>query len=114
MIPLAMIVIDEFLEGPSEMALPERHDPIETLMFDRPHKSFGIGVRIGRLKRCLHDVHSGLAQQALHIPAPLPVTVTDQHPMIAQQAVGCGERSTDLAHEEIIGIRCGPHNLHTP
>lgn len=114
MIPLAMTVIDEFLEGPSEMALPERHDPIETLMFDRPHKSFGIGVRIGRLKRCLHDVHSGLAQQALHIPAPLPVTVTDQHPMIAQQAVGCGERSTDLAHEEIIGIRCGPHNLHTP
>ena len=52
MIPLAMIVIDEFLEGPSDMALPERHDPIEALVFDRPHKSFGIGVRIGRLKRC--------------------------------------------------------------
>ena len=97
MIPLAMIVIDEFLEGPSEMALPERHDPIEALVFDRSHKSFGIGVRIGRLKRCLHDVHPSLAQQALHIPAPLPVTVTDQHPMIAQQAVGCGERSRPLA-----------------
>jgi hypothetical protein len=34
MIPLAMIVIDEFLEGPSEMALPERHYPIEALVFD--------------------------------------------------------------------------------
>ena len=53
MIPLAMIVIDEFLEGPSEMALPERQDPIEALVFDRPHNSFGMGVRIGRLKRCL-------------------------------------------------------------
>jgi len=42
MIPLAMIVFDEFLEGPSEMAFPERHDPIEALVFDRPHKSFGI------------------------------------------------------------------------
>ena len=114
MIPFPMIVIDEFLEGPSEMALPERYDPIEALVFDRPHKSFGIGVRIGGLKRSLHDVHAGLAQQALHIPAPLPVTVTDQHPMIAQQAVGCGERSADLAHEEIIGMRCGPHDLNTP
>ena len=28
MIPFPMIVIDEFLEGPSEMALPERDDPI--------------------------------------------------------------------------------------
>jgi len=46
MIPLAMIVIDEFLEGPSEMALPERHDPIEALVFDRPHKSFGIAVAL--------------------------------------------------------------------
>jgi hypothetical protein len=44
------------------MALPERHDPIEALVFDRPDKSFGIGVRIGRLKRCLHDVHASLAQ----------------------------------------------------
>ena len=51
MIPLAMIVIDEFLKGSSEMALPERHDLIEALVFDRPRKSFGIGVRIGRLKR---------------------------------------------------------------
>ena len=56
MIPLAMVVIDEFLEGPSEMALAERHDPIEALVFDRPHKPFGVGVRIGRLKRRLHDV----------------------------------------------------------
>jgi hypothetical protein len=67
-----MIVIDEFLEGPSERALPERHDPIEALVFDRPHKSFGIRVRTGRLKRCLHDVHAG--PQALHSHAPLPVT----------------------------------------
>ena len=114
MIPLAMIVIDEFLEGPTEMVLAERHDPIEALVFDRPHKSFGVRVRIGRLKRCPHDVHSGLAQHALHILAPLSVTVTDQHPTIAQQAVDCGERSTDLAHEEIIGMRLGPHDLHTP
>ena len=52
MIPFPMIVIDEFLEGPSEMALPERYDPIEALVFDRPHKSFGIGVGVScRLHR---------------------------------------------------------------
>ena len=96
MIPLAMIVIDEFLERPSEMALPERHDPIEALVFDRPHKSFGMRVRIGRLKRCLHDAHPGLAQQAVHVPAPLRVAVTDQQAMLDQQAVVCGRACAPL------------------
>ena len=78
MIPFPKRVIDEFLEGPSEMALPERHDPIEGLVF-------GIGVRIGRLKRvsARHARRPGPASVA-H-PGSLPVTVTDQHPMIAQQ-----------------------------
>jgi len=46
MIPLAMIVIDEFLEGPSEMALPERHDPIEVLvLIDRTSRvAFVLGA----------------------------------------------------------------------
>ena len=31
--------------------------------------------------------------------------------MVAQQAVGSGQRATDLAHEEIMRMRRGPHNL---
>ena len=54
-ISLAMVVIDEFLECPSNVALAERHHSIEALVFDRPYKPFGIGVRIGRLTRRLHD-----------------------------------------------------------
>ena len=87
MIPLAMIVIDEFREGPSEVALAERNDPIEALVFDRSHEAFRVGVRIRRLKRRLHDVHPGLAQQPPHLPAPFPVTIADQHAMVAQQPV---------------------------
>ena len=37
MIPFAMVVIDEFLEGATEMALAYRHDPIEALVLNRPH-----------------------------------------------------------------------------
>jgi hypothetical protein len=36
-IPLAMIVIDEFLEGPSNVALTDGQHPIEALELDRPH-----------------------------------------------------------------------------
>ena len=46
-IPLAMVVIDEFLECPSKVALAERHHSIDALVFDRPYEPFGIGVRIG-------------------------------------------------------------------
>jgi hypothetical protein len=74
MIPLAMVVINEFLERPAEVALTERHQSIEALVFDRPHESLGVGVGIGRVERSLHHVHPGLAKQPSHIPAPFPIT----------------------------------------
>jgi hypothetical protein len=45
MISFAMVVIDEFLEGPSEAALTEWHDPIEALVLNRPHEPFSMGLR---------------------------------------------------------------------
>jgi hypothetical protein len=44
MIPLTMIVINEFLEGASKVALAERHDPIEALVRNRPYEPFSMGV----------------------------------------------------------------------
>jgi hypothetical protein len=107
-IPLAMVVIDEFLEGPSKVALTERHHAIEALVFDRPYELFSVVLRIGRLKWRLHDIDPGIAQQTSDIPAPFPITITDQHVMIAQQVVGSSQRATDLTHEEIIRMRRGP------
>jgi hypothetical protein len=61
-IPLAMVVMDEFPEGSSRVALAEGHHPIEALVLDGPHEPLGVRVRIGRLKRRLHDEHPGVAQ----------------------------------------------------
>ena len=114
MIPLAMVVIDECPEGPSKVALAERDQAIETLVFDRPYEPFGVGVCIRRLKRRLHDGHPGIAQQTPNLPTPFSITITDQHAMIAQQAVGFSQPAADLAHEQIIRMRRGRHNLDTP
>ena len=56
-IPLAMVVIDEFPEGASKVALAEGHHPIEALVLNGPHEPLGLSFRIGRLKRRLHDEH---------------------------------------------------------
>src|SRR5438552_1561173 len=84
MIPLAMIVRDEFRDRSSKMALADRNHPIEALLFDRSHEPFGIGIRIRRLMRRLHHADSGLAQPVAHRPAPLRVAVTDQHARLDQ------------------------------
>ena len=99
MIPFAMVVINKFSESPSEMALTEWHHPIEALVFDRPHESFSVGVRIGRPKWRQRDVHAGILQLPTYLPAPLPVTIADQHTMVAQQAIDCGQRATALARK---------------
>ena len=58
MIPLVMIVSHELCDGSSKVALADRYDPIETFLFDGSHEAFGVGIRIGRLIRSLHDTDS--------------------------------------------------------
>ena len=98
MIPLAMIVRDEFRDRSSEMALANRDQPIEALLFDRSHEPFSIGVRIRRLIRRLHHADPRLAQPGAHRRAPLRVAITDQHVMLDEQpVVRGGQRPRDLA-----------------
>ena len=68
MIPFLMIMIDEFFEGPPEMALTERHDPIQALVFNRPYEPLSVRVPIGSLKRRQHDLYPGIAQLPSHLP----------------------------------------------
>jgi len=49
MIPLEMIMIDEFGERPANVAASQRNHPIEALRFDRADEAFGMRVGIGRL-----------------------------------------------------------------
>jgi hypothetical protein len=78
MIPLAMVVLNEFRERSSKVALTKRYEPIEALVFDRPHEAFSVRVRIGRLKRRLHDMYAGIGQQLSHVLTPLSVSIADQ------------------------------------
>ena len=48
MIPLAMIVLDELRDDVPEMPLTDWNDALETFFLDRPYKSLGVGVRVGR------------------------------------------------------------------
>jgi hypothetical protein len=56
-IPLVVVMLDELRERPAQAAFPEENHPTETLSLieDRAHESFGVCVRVGRLKRGLHD-----------------------------------------------------------
>ena len=58
MIPLTMIVVDEFGKRPSEVSLAEQNQPIETLLLDRSHEALRVRIGIRRLERCLHAVEA--------------------------------------------------------
>jgi hypothetical protein len=46
MIPLPMIVFDEFRDCAAEVALPDQNQPIEALFLDRSYEPFGVRIRI--------------------------------------------------------------------
>lgn len=84
MIPLMMIVFDEFPNRPSEVPLADRNHPIETFLFDRSDESFRVRIRIRRLERCLHHAEASLVQQPSHLRTPCPIPIADQHAVVAQ------------------------------
>jgi hypothetical protein len=46
MIPFAMIMRHKLGDSGSEMALAERNQPIQTLLFDRADEPFGVSKRV--------------------------------------------------------------------
>ena len=51
------------MNGPPKMVLPEWNDPADAFILDRSDEAFGgVGIRIRRLIRRLHDVDSGIMQ----------------------------------------------------
>ena len=104
-IPLLVVVGNELGDRPAEMPVAEWNHPVEALMLDRAHEPFGIGIRIRGLERRLHHADPSLTQARAHGYAPFRVPDTDQHAMTAQDPlVRRGERATDLAHEDLIGM----------
>jgi hypothetical protein len=51
LIPLVVIMLDERCDRPSQVAFPEENHSTKTFGLDRAHESFGVRIRIGRLKR---------------------------------------------------------------
>jgi hypothetical protein len=55
-----MIVRYEIRDGSSKVALANRNDPIEALLFNRSPEAFRVRIRIRRPERCLYDSKAGL------------------------------------------------------
>src|SRR6266850_383628 len=89
-IPLTVVMLDELGDRPVEMTLTERDHQVEALLVDRTYEALRVGIRIGRLVWGLRDADPGLTQPLAHRPAPLRVTVTDQHPMATQDTLVSG------------------------
>ena len=90
------------------------HGRQELASVEREIRKLGVGICIGRLKRRLRDMYSGILQHLSHVRAPLVVTITNQHAMGAQQAVHRGQRASHLSHEQPVWMRCGPDELDAP
>ena len=78
-IPLSMVVFEECRQGLPEANLADRHQAFQTFFFDGPHKSLRVGIAVRRLIRRLHDADARVREQAPKCPAPLGITVADQH-----------------------------------
>ncbi len=83
MVPLTMIVSHEIRDGSSKVALANRNDPIEALLFNRSHEAFCVRIRIRCSERCLYDSKAGLVSQPPHLPTPFPIPIADQHAVVS-------------------------------
>ena len=73
MIAFVMIVRDVVRHGQPKVPLAEWNNAIETFLFDGPDEALGVGIRIRRPPRRLHNPNAAIAQQPSYLSAPFRV-----------------------------------------
>ena len=81
-VPFSVIVRDVLGHRAPEMPISDRNQPVQTLFFDRPNKTFRVGVRIRGAPRSEEHTDTRLLESTPHLTAPFPIPIADQH-------VGC-------------------------
>jgi hypothetical protein len=78
MVPLPVVVSHELVEGAEEPTLPDEEQAVETLLSDRAHEAFRVGVGIRRPDGYQHDPHPGALDDAAEVVGPLAVATAEE------------------------------------
>ena len=88
--------------GFPQRSFTEKDHPVETLILDRPDKSFGVGIQIGRAVGQADDLDTGILQKSPERTGELGVPVEDEEALVGQHPVErIGEVPTDLNHPRL-------------
>jgi len=113
--PFAMVMRHERGDGPSKVALPERHDAMQTFPFDGAYEALGVRIGIRGAMRCLDDLQPSLRELVPHGTAPLGIPIADEHSVAHERPiVGEHQRAGDRFHEQGIGMTCAAEQLDPP
>ena len=97
-----MIVRDELGDGPSKVALSERHDAMQTFSFDRAYEA--LGVRIGIRARYGVWTTCNPASVSWFRPRALTgIPIADEHPVEGERPYQRRSARGHLFHETRLG-----------
>jgi hypothetical protein len=115
MVPLPVVVRHELVEHSDQAPFPEENQAIETLLANRAHEPFRVGVGVRRLDGRQDDAHPRTLDDRSESLRPLAIPVADEDPMIHQEPIhGVGEAPRRLGHECGMGIGRRAHDVDPP
>lgn len=111
-VSFAIVVCDEVGERPPEVAFTWRDHTIQAFLFDRANEPLRMRIAVWCPERCPDHADARCREEALDAKAPLAITITDQHAIRVEAAVGVLRQVAHGRDEEgFIGMRGGLQNL---
>ena len=99
----------------SKVALPERHNAMQTFLFDGAYEALGVRIGIRGAIRRLDHPQPCVRELVPDRTTPLRIPIAEEHPVAGERPiVGEDQRAGNLVHEQGIGMRCGAENLDPP
>ena len=85
--PFAMVVRHELRDGVSKVALPERHNAMQTFLFDGAYEALGVRIGIrGALRRLDHS-QPGVRELVPNRATPLRIPIAEEHPVVGEMTL---------------------------
>ena len=97
------------------MGLPEEHQSVQTLLFDRSNESLCMRIAIRRSVWRLHDPDADVREELAERQTPLRISIADQDAIAAEDpVVPVRQSASDLQDERVVRMRRRADEMDAP
>jgi hypothetical protein len=112
MVPLVMVVLDEFTNSSAKRTLTEQDQPVQARFLDAPDEAFRVGVQVRRPRGQFYWFNAATFEHRKELTSEQRIAIMDEVTLSCEQTIDwISQIAADLGHPQPIRVGSNASNL---